>query len=115
MSEIGEAAVGNAGKEAGAFADRQRIPSDVGNFFARSKTLAHFRESGEASAFRRFRASGEEPLQANADAEEGHAGGDTLLNGGFEAVVFEKLRCGKMADAGQNDLLADIGWKRDEA
>ncbi len=49
-----------------------------GTFFRARETLALFGEGGEAVDAGGFGAAGEEPLQADADAEEGDAGGDAF-------------------------------------
>src|SRR5579885_2161345 len=81
-----------------------RVTANMRDLHAGGKALALPLECTEARCFRRFGAAFEEPLQANADAEERRACLHPLFNGCLQTVTGQKLCCREVAYSGQDNF-----------
>ena len=89
---------------------------DLLDFF-RGEVLADAGERAQARRCRGFGGTLEEPLQADAYAQEPRAFGDAFADGFGEAKRGEQLRRLKVANAGQHNFVRaahDIGRLRDD-
>ena len=113
MAEVGKAAVGDAIEKAVLAANLQLVPAEVRDLENSLKSFHVARQQPKACAVRSFVAGFIERLKAQADSQEGLAGGHLLAQRSDHLFRFQRSHHGaEMSLAGQNEPIGGLQQSR---